>query len=317
MATRALDRVVRTEPLVSAGKSGSALERGWLDDGSTVVIKHADQRRDWIMQATGDDGRVARMWDDGVFDRLPARIDHATLDIERGPSGAVVLMRDVSAQLFDDAMPSPASRRAVLRAVAEMHTALTGANLAGLCRLADYLAFLSPMVCERFAAEHEVPRLALKGWARFREIVDDDVVAVVDSVHADPSKLAGALLERAATLVHGDLKFANLGVAGDQAILLDWGTLTTWAPAAVDWAWYLAINTAATGRSHDELRDEIRAAQGAAYDPTAESLALIGALAQLGWEKALGATSDDPAVAQRERAGLTWWSMAVRAAPTP
>jgi len=90
--------------------------------------------------------------------------------------------------------------------------------------------------------------------------------------------------------------------------------LTTWAPPAVDYAWYLAINTAATGRSHDELRDEIRSAQGPAHDPTAESLALVGALAQLGWEKALGATSGDPAVAQRERAGLAWWSAAARAA---
>ncbi|MCA1841647.1 MAG: hypothetical protein LC792_00390, partial [Actinobacteria bacterium] len=27
----------------------------------------------------------------------------------------------------------------------------------------------------------------------------------------------------------------------------------------------------------------------------------------VGWEKALGATSDDPATRARERAGLAWW----------
>jgi aminoglycoside phosphotransferase (APT) family kinase protein len=146
------------------------------------------------------------------------------------------------------------------------------------------------------------------------ELVDADVSALIDYVHTDPGWLAAALLERPATLVHGDLKFANLGADGAQPILLDWGPLTTWAPPAVDFAWYLAINAAATGRSVDEVRDEIRrTAQGETYDERAESLALVGALAQLGWEKALGATSDDPAVARRERAGLAWWSAATRA----
>jgi hypothetical protein len=307
-----LDRVVRTEPLVSAGKSGSVLERGWLDDGSTVVIKHADARQDWIMQATGDAGRVAGLWADGIFNRLPANIDHATLDVTPGPGGAVVVMRDVSAQLFDDASPTPAQRHDVLVAVAAMHTALADQHTTHLCGLGAYLAFLSPSVCAQFAKDHSVPRLALEGWARFRELVPDDVVALIDSVHADPEWLAAALLERPSTLVHGDLKLANLGADGARAVVLDWGTLTTWAPPAVDFAWYLAINAAASGLGLDELRDEIRTAQGARHDPAAEALALVGAFAQLGWEKALGATSDDPIVAARECAGLTWWSDAVR-----
>ena len=314
MATRVLDRVVRTEPLDSAGKSGSALERGWLDDGSTVVIKRADPRQDWIMQATHDDGRVAALWADGLFDRLPARIDHATLDIERAEGGAVVVMRDVGATLFNDAAPSSTERGVVLGAVADMHAAFAADRPAQLCQLTDYLAFLSPMVCERFAGDHVVPRLALEGWARFRELVDDDVVAVIDSVHADPSALAAALHARPSTVVHGDLKFANLGTDRERAVVIDWGTLTTWAPPAVDFAWYLAINAAATGCSHDELLDEVHHTQGAAYDSTAESLALVGAFAQLGWEKALGASSDDTALADRERAGMAWWSAAVRSA---
>jgi hypothetical protein len=33
----------------------------------------------------------------------------------------------------------------------------------------------------------------------------------------------------------------------------------------------------------------------------------LGQVVLLGWEKALGATSDDPATAARERAGLAWW----------
>jgi hypothetical protein len=104
-------------------------------------------------------------------------------------------------------------------------------------------------------------------------------------------------------------------VDGDRTVIVDWGTPTTWAPPAVDFAWFVAINAAATGCTERELLDEIRLVQGADHDPVAQSLALVGALAQLGWEKALGATSDDPLVARRERAGLAWWSAAVRAAP--
>jgi Phosphotransferase enzyme family len=309
-----LDRVVRTEPLVSAGKSGSAIERGWLDDGSQVVLKHADARQDWIMQATDDDGRIAELWGCGLFEQVPDTVDHAMLDARRAPGGAVIAMRDVTAQLFAEPTPSAASREVLLRSVADLHAALTtfDAPAGSLCSLEAYLTFLSPQTCARFAADHEVPRLALEGWARFHEIVDDDVATVIDDVHSDPSSLSNALRARPSTLVHGDLKLANLGVDGRRAVVLDWGTLTTWAPPAVDYAWYLAINTEATGRSHDEMLAEIRAVQGTGYDATAESLAFVGAFAQLGWEKALGATSDDPVVARRERAGLDWWSAAVR-----
>lgn len=313
MVPSVLDRVVRTEPLVSAGKSGSTLERGWLDDGSTVIIKHVDARRDWIMQATGDDGRVAGLWADGVFDQLPENVNHASLEVSPAPGGAVVVMRDLSAHLFVDGRPPTAEqRRVVLAAAVGLHAALADQHTTHLCRLTDYLTFLAPAVCARFAADHEVPRLALEGWGRFRELVSGDVVALIDSVHADPSRLAAALTERPSTVVHGDLKLANLGVVDGSAVVLDWGTLTVWAPPAVDFAWFLAINGTATGLGPDDLREEIRAAQGTKYDPTAEALALVGALAQLGWEKALGATSDDPTVADRERAGLTWWSAAVR-----
>jgi hypothetical protein len=49
-------------------------------------------------------------------------------------------------------------------------------------------------------------------------------------------------------------------------------------------------------------------------DRDALPLALLGALLQLGWEKALGATSDDPATRERERAGLAWWCARAREA---
>lgn len=308
-----LERVARKEPLIADGMSGSSLERGWLDDGSTVIIKHVDPRFDWIMQATGDDGRVAGLWAAGVFDRLPPSIEHAMLDVRRTAEGAVVVMKDVSTSLFDVERGLPAAHRRILNAAAAMHDAFDEQPRASLCSLRDLYALLSPQSAACFAEDHEVPRQALEGWSRFHEVVPHDVSQAIAAVHDRPDRLADALLSRRCTLVHGDLKMANLGATADSVVIVDWGTTTLWAPPAVDYAWYMAVNSAAVGLPPDQLLDDVRDTD-AGQDETALRLALVGALAELGWAKALGATSDVEQVRTRERDGLAWWSAQVRSA---
>jgi hypothetical protein len=311
-AGRLLDRVVRREPLLGDGKSGSLLERGWLDDGTAVVLKHMHQDQDWIMQGTGDDGsRLGRLWDAGVFAALPPVIDHAMLGID----GTVAVMRDVSAGLFPDGTPPTAAQhRMVLEATAQMHRAFADADpIAGLCPVAARLTLLSPQNCAALADEYFVPRLALQAWERFHQVVDAEVSAAVAAIHADPTGLAQALEARPSTLVHGDLKLANLGQLDGRVVLIDWGTLALWGPPATDLAWYIAINAAGLGIGHDQLLDDVKTL-GGVDDQVALSLALLGALAQLGWEKALGATSDDETTRRREAAGLRWWQDQARLA---
>lgn len=307
-----LERVTRTEPLLAGGMSGSSLERGWLDDGSAVIIKHVDPRADWLMQGTGDDGRVAGLWEAGVFDRVPESIEHAMLDVRRTPDGAVVIMKDVSASLFDERALA-AAHPSVLCAARALHEEFDERPRAPLCALRDMLALLSPQGAARFATEHEVPRLAIDGWARFHDLVADDVSEVITAVHDDPDRLAQSLLTRRCTLVHGDLKMANLGATADRVVIVDWGTTTVWAPPAIDYAWYIAVNSAALNRPLDRVLDDIRGTDAGA-DETALRLALVAALAELGWAKALGATADDEQVRRRELDGLAWWEAQVRAA---
>jgi hypothetical protein len=304
---------VRREPLVAQGKSGAQLERCWLDDGRVIIVKQVEARHDWIMRATADDGRIAALWLDGTLGRVPASIDHAVLDVQPTTGGAIVVMRDVSAHLVpDERMPAWLHGRA-LAAAAELHAAFGGVAMPHLCSLGAYYTFLSPSVCARFASAHEVPRLAIEGWARLHEIVAADVAQAVAALHADPGPLVDVLLERRCTLVHGDLKLANLGWRGSELVVLDWGTLTCWAPPAVDYAWYLAINAAAIGIDPAQILDDVRRVQPEP-DEVALRLALIGALMQLGWEKALGATGGDAQAAPRERAALAWWTSEVREA---
>ena len=308
MTSNLVDRVVRREPLAASGKSGSTLERGWLEDGSVVVLKHSEIDQDWVMQATGDDGRVALLWDEGIFDRIPTVIQHAILEVHRTVSGTLVVMEDVSISLFSSGEQIRQGHQRVLGALAEIHRTFIGSELRSLCPLDGLYAFLSPQVCSRLATLHEVPRLAMEGWSRFHDIVPNDVSSVIEAIHARPALLADALSLRESTLVHGDPKMANLGVAPDRrhVVLIDWGSLTAYGPPAIDFAWYLAINKVATGHDHEQLLEDART-HLAPVDEDALKLAILGALVQLGWEKALLATADDPATRRRERDGLAWW----------
>lgn len=309
---RVLDTAVERRPLVAAGKSGARLERVLLADGQTLVVKHVAPQFDWIMRATGDTGRVSRLWWCGALATVPALIDHAIVAVEAvGEGKFTVVMRDVSGALFPDGhLLSRRDSTRIVAAAAAMHAAFRGRVAPeGVAPLAELYRFLSPHVCARFAGDAEVPRLALRGWERFAKLVPADVVAAVTRVHERPEALAARLSRHVCTLVHGDLKLANLGFVDDRVVVLDWGSLTSWGPAAVDFAWFLAINGACIDASHDELVADLRRIVGREHDEEALRLALLGALAQLGWDKALGATdAADEAVRRREREGLLWWS---------
>ena len=312
---RLLDAVVERRVLATDGKSGAVLERVRLADGRVLVVKHIDVRRDWIMRATGDTGRVARLWSDGVLAGLPAVIDHTIVAVEPEGDGWVVTMDDVSGALFaDDRRLSRAESRRLLAAATELHRAFRGRPAPeGLTPLAELYRFLSPQAARHGAIAPELAPLAQRGWVRFGELVPVDVAAGVARVHRGPETFAEALCRHVCTLVHGDLKRANLGFTGDRVVVLDWGSLTTWAPAEVDFAWYVAVNGAAVDATHDELVADASASAGADLDEDALRLALLGALAQLGWEKALGAAdADDGGVRARERDGLAWWCARAR-----
>jgi hypothetical protein len=79
--------------------------------------------------------------------------------------------------------------------------------------------------------------------------------------------------------------------------------------SAVDYAWYLAINAMAVDATRDELLEDIRSAAAADYDDGALQLALLEALAQLGWDMALSATDAAGGDGrERELAGLSSWT---------
>src|SRR5215510_1216872 len=102
-----LEGATTREPFgTTDGKSGSMFERV-LIDGESLIVKHVHVDDDWTMRFNGDIGcHPAQVWQSGLMDVLPERIDHGVVAVAAGLGrngwGAAILMRDLS-----DAMVPP------------------------------------------------------------------------------------------------------------------------------------------------------------------------------------------------------------------
>ena len=305
------------ETIVPGGsaRSGSLIERVTLADGRVVVVKHLDPRLDLVLRALDDDGRLARLWDAGVFDRMPDVVEHGLLGVEREGDGWLVVMADVGDALLPDDRPvSRAESRRLLAAAAAMHERFADADLPAIGRIGHLYRFLSPaMAVAEAGSPNPLPALVGRGWARFAEAVPADVADAIRAIHADPDRFAAAYDGAPRTLVHGDYRFANLGLRDERVVVIDWGSSCVAGPAALDLAWYLIVGATRIDATRDEVIDDFIELEGARHDPRALGLALIGALAQLGWNKALDVLeNEDPRARARERADLDWWVARVR-----
>lgn len=310
------EAVGRTRIGLDDGLSGSLVERVTLADGSTVVVKHVRPYGDWIMRASHDAGRAAALCTRGIFDRLPPGLDPAILGAVPDGEGWAVVMRDVDRWLLppDPRLSRDDSRRIIAGAHA-LHEAFAGEDLPDLMPLVDRYTVLGPSLPERERDGVDVvPKLVERGWSVFADRVPADVAGPALALLDDPSELVSALQARPQTLIHGDLKLGNIGLAPDRVVLLDWGTQTGVAPPAVEWAWYLAISAGRIGASREDILDDVHTAEGEAHDPVALQVSLLGALLQLGWNKALDAYEHpDPAMRAQERRDLEWWTGTARA----
>jgi hypothetical protein len=311
--------------------TGATLERlvlpGTLEGAVRYVVKRLQPRGDWIGRATNDERmREYRLATDGIYPALPSGISTANAGAVELPNGAALIMYDVAPALVPpgDAPISEEQLTRSLEALARLHSTFYSfparlmAGL-GLCTPASWLTVLAPATAEREAAttpRDPVTPHILPGWDAFARLAPD-AWAVVGPLLADPMPLVRGLRACPDTLVHGDAKLGNLGFTGEQVILLDW-SLTLRAPGAIDLGWYLAVNSARLPVPREAAIETYRAARVEAgrLPSSGEqwerelALSLLAGTVRLGWAKALGASSDDPATSAREQAELAYWSSA-------
>jgi hypothetical protein len=300
----------RTPMTAVDSKSGARFERVVID-GESFVLKYVDRHDDWIMRQVGDIGCVpVRVWESGVLDLLPACIDHTTVGAARQRDHGAVLMRDVTACLVPPGdVPIPAEQHLrFLDHLATMHAATWGwRDEIGLVPLANRYSFFGPdaLDCEStLGFPQPVPSLAAEGWRRLDD-ASPELAAALRPLRRAPWALFDALAETPACFLHGDTKLGNLGSDPDgRTVLVDW-SMSGSGPPLVEVVHSLALNRARIppGYAHDVTIDVYRGAiehHGVDTTPWFErqlALCLVGAMLQLGWEKAFDDTGTE----------LAWW----------
>jgi aminoglycoside phosphotransferase (APT) family kinase protein len=313
-AVRAVGEIDRREPLTHAGQSGNSLERVVLADGRRLVVKRVTGE-DWISRVTHYDGREVALWEQGVLGRMPREIDCAVLDAGRDGRAGWLLMRDVSGELLPpDQRLSRAESARILAAAAALHGRFAGESIPGLCSLEDRITLTAPTTVGGEASEVDyLPKMLVVGWEVFADAVPGDVAAAVFDAMERPQPLAALLRDCVATLVHNDLRGANLGLVPGRTVVLDWG-LAGSGPPELDFAWYLFVNGWRIDATREELIDDFKQAEGDLHDPHALELSWI---AQLCWHGALLAhelVEASDVKRERARAELAWWVERVRGA---
>src|SRR5262249_17305193 len=85
----------------------------------------------------------------------------------------------------------------------------------------------------------------LPGWDAWDRLATPEAREVIARLGEDPTPLLAAPAREPSTLIHGDLKLANVGMAADGAVeFVDW-QMAMMAPVAVELGWFLVANVAA------------------------------------------------------------------------
>jgi hypothetical protein len=287
------------------------LERLVVDD-EPYVLKHVAVESDWIMRVTGDPGTwFLSLWTSGVLKRLPPAVDAVVVDVFPEGGGAAILMHEVGDCLVPDGdgvVPLEQHRR-FLSHLAALHATYWGwQDTLGLLAAERRWAWFAPapMSVEAQRLPAAVPGLAVAGWSRLPQLAPR-MADTLFVLHADLRPFLAAVATGPQTLVHGDVKFANLGSRPHGAtIMIDWA-LPGRAPPTYDLAHYLALNSARMPESKEDAIATYRRAlefQGQSTSTWFDdhvALALLGHMLLLGWEKALGGPGPE----------LDWWAAAV------
>ena len=292
-------------------KGGAALERV-LIDGESFVVKHVHVDDDWIMRATGDiTCRPLLVWQSGLIDCLPACFDTAMVGVAVGLGrngwGCALLMRDRSDWLVpegDEEVPLEQHVR-FLEHMGDLHAAFWGwEDTVGLLPYSSRWAFFGrhlPIIEAERGTADGVPAISGRGWARFAERAGD-VAPLVLSLRDDPSALVGCARPHAVDLHPRRLEVRQLGNRSRRPDSLDrLGDSRTGSGGRR--ARVVPVDQRGAAAALEGSRD--RRLRGCArrqgidldgwWDRRSRS-ALLGAVVQFGWEKALG--DDDE---------LEWW----------
>ena len=280
---------VEEEAFPNDGWSGASMTLLPRDDGSRFVLKRDSLARDWIARATRDGPVPREAWFAAAGPSLPPSIRNPALGGAFDPSTgeAAVLMPDLSEILFDWNAALPVERLdQVLAALAALHDpAWELPGDAPWCPIRERVALICRSSLER------------PGPAR-------DVIGALSD---DPAPLVRALDAQPATLIHGDLKLANVGVAADGVVdVVDW-QMVSLAPVAIELGWFLVSNVNALPLPPEAVLERYWRLRGRGPGDEDDLAILVGLLLR-GWRKGYDAEAGINLASGVSAADdLAWW----------
>jgi hypothetical protein len=231
---------VLEEPFPNDGWSGATLSLLRRGDGDRFMLKRDSLAGDWIARSTNDGPNLREAWFAAHGPTLPSpiRAPYLGAGVDRNEFG--ILMPDLTGVLFDwDAPISVEDLDRILGGLAEFHGypwSLLGMLESGpWCPIPERLTLICRASLERpGAARDAVGERILPGWDAFDRRVPSEIRELIHSLGEDPRPLVDALATMPSTLIHGDLKLANVGIEpGGTIDLIDWQMVTV-APVAVE-----------------------------------------------------------------------------------
>ncbi len=305
---------VAEEPFPNDGWSGASLTLLRRDDGKRFVLKRDSLARDWIARATADGPVLREAWFAGRGPALPSPLRNPALGGGYDPAtgGSAVLMPNLSGILFDWNATLPVERLDhVLEALVQLHAAfLELPGDAPWCPIRERVALICRSSLERPGpARDAVSDRLLPGWDLFDRLATPAARDVISALSDDPARLVRALDDQPATLVHGDLKLANVGIAAHGVVdVVDW-QMVSLAPVAIELGWFLVSNVNALPLAPEAVLDRYWRLSGRAPGrEREEDLAILVGLLLRGWRKGYDAEAGITlASGVSARDDLAWW----------
>jgi len=240
-----------------------------------------------------------------------------------------MLMPDLTGVLFDWDAPISVDRlERVLGGLAEMHGYpwRTSGDVGDgpWCPLRERIALICRPSLERPGPAHDaVAERLLPGWDAWDRVAAPPARGIIADLAADPQPLLEALEAQPSTLIHGDLKLANVGIEADGSIVLvDWQMVAI-APVAVELGWFLVSNVASLPLPPGEViaryrsklswaiadaEDDGRWIGGSEMDDDGVHAAILVGLLLRGWRKGLDAEAGITLASGVSAAeDLAWW----------
>jgi aminoglycoside phosphotransferase (APT) family kinase protein len=297
------------EPFPNDGWSGATMTRLRDGAGRGYVLKRDSLAADWIARATNDTS-LRESWFAVHGPALPWPVRNPTLGAASTGAGEVaILMPDLSDILFDWNAPLRIDEfDAVLAALAALHAVDPPGPADAWTGWRERVTLICRSSLERPGPAHDaVADRLLPGWDAWDRTASAEARAIVDGLSRDVQPLLAALAGERPSLLHGDLKLANAGVASDGAVeLVDWQMVMV-APVAVELGWFLVSNVNALPLPPAEVLERYWARRGLAGDREDDLAVLVGLLLR-GWRKGFDAEAGITlASGMTAREDLAWW----------